>query len=763
MRTKIILLLTILAFGVAYCGRGGPDGFGYTWIDSDEPGGPTFNWIDIKSTGTNLHYRDDNYTLVRLSHPFNYYNIDYDTVTICSNGWIALGTWRTTTAGGYDIPHTTLPNNTIAAFWTDLFPQMSDTGQVYYQDLGDKFVVSYIDIPEYYPTYPKQTFQIILDYRRREIILQYLQVTRLASPGHRARIGWENRDGTDGIQIGIWTQTGGYLHDLLAVRIRAVPVATPPYFNGFANPYEKDFKAVPDSGWEIGFPPISWSALYLGIPSPLYIWGTKMSDMYSNNAEWYLYTPHLDLFDAVYPIMDFWHYYSMQTGLDGGVFEVSTDEGSTWVVIEPENGYPVVMTGGPLAGQRAFSGHSHGWEYCSFDLRPYIGMEIMGRFKFISNATVTDTGWYIDNFGLHNAFGVVKGKVDLRYSDNDSGAEVRVMGTNCCAITDTAGEFFIDSVVVGSHYLQLRCSSYVAVDSIPFTINRFDTIEMYLQMSPIFYFSDFDEDSGGLIPKPIGGWQWGKPEFMVGPENAYSDSFCWGTNLHGDYDDSVNWQLILPVNIRRSPYPVVTFYTWYRFNGEFLNILWDGGNVKVSADSGRTWKLVYPTCNYDGTVSPHNPFIGGEPAFGGVANGDYWRKVLFPLYCVGGESLILIKFEIGSDAAGTEVGWYIDDILVYEDSVAWTMEPAKPKIALDITASPNPFNSSCLIKFSTTTPNASAYIVDLGGRRVKSFGPFTKPDVYRIRWSPKNLPSGVYFLKLVDGTQILTKKIVFMK
>ncbi len=115
-------------------------------------------------------------------------------------------------------------------------------------------------------------------------------------------------------------------------------------------------------------------------------------------------------------LLKFDHKFGMDLGIDGGVLEISKDNGDTWEMISAEsvvvNGYPDQISNCvnncpfPDFFYRdvipAFTGESD-WQSTIVDLSEFMGEEIMIRFRHIS-LTFEDelggTGWFIDDFEL---------------------------------------------------------------------------------------------------------------------------------------------------------------------------------------------------------------------------------------------------------------------------------------------------------------------------------------------------------------------------
>lgn len=78
---------------------------------------------------------------------------------------------------------------------------------------------------------------------------------------------------------------------------------------------------------------------------------------------------------------------------------------------------------------------------------------------------------------------------------------------------------------------------------------------------------------------------------------------------------------------------------------------------------------------------------------------------------------------------------------------------------------PNPFNSSTNIKFDILrTGNSVLEIFDITGKNViTSVNEILKPGTYIIRVDGNNLPTGIYFYKLLSGDFSETKKFVIIK
>ena len=112
----------------------GPDQYGYYIYDSgdfDYILAPEYNWIEIVpnygGSGTNLNLSDygngifDNAIAhVDLPFTFQYYGIEYDEITVCTNGWIAFGHSELESFRNYPVPGPGGPSKMVAAFWDDL-------------------------------------------------------------------------------------------------------------------------------------------------------------------------------------------------------------------------------------------------------------------------------------------------------------------------------------------------------------------------------------------------------------------------------------------------------------------------------------------------------------------------------------------------------------------------------------------------------------------------------------------------------------------
>jgi hypothetical protein len=191
---------------------GGPDQFGYRWIDSRDVDGPIYNWIDISRTGTRLNIVsacDDCSENIGLSFSFPFYQINSQSVFVSSNGYLTLDS-GSGAFSNHPLPAKEMPRNLIAAQFQDLYP--AGGGSIFFQDFGDKAVVQYQDVPDFNGT-GTYDFEIILS-ANGTIDLQY---KRLSGVRNTATIGIQNGLTDDGLLV---AYNSNFLVENLAIRLR---------------------------------------------------------------------------------------------------------------------------------------------------------------------------------------------------------------------------------------------------------------------------------------------------------------------------------------------------------------------------------------------------------------------------------------------------------------------------------------------------------------------------------------------------------------
>ncbi|TKJ42524.1 hypothetical protein CEE37_02220 [candidate division LCP-89 bacterium B3_LCP] len=192
----------------------GPDAYGYTAYDPyDSPEYPTYEWVEISADsggpGTLVPFiNDDQIFRYELPFTFQYYGVEYDTFSVATNGWVAMGIVTEEDYSNSGIPDADGPPNMIAMYWEDLSPQRTNSGKVWiWNDLTEnRVIVEYNHIEQYAPTGAFETFQVILydpvtyptGTNDGRIKVQYKEMSATAQS--EGTIGIENATETDGIQ-----------------------------------------------------------------------------------------------------------------------------------------------------------------------------------------------------------------------------------------------------------------------------------------------------------------------------------------------------------------------------------------------------------------------------------------------------------------------------------------------------------------------------------------------------------------------------------
>jgi hypothetical protein len=207
----------------------GPDSYGY-WAfentDSTYAKRPSYSWIEINPNvgghqynGTLIPLSDysedqDDSEVIPVPFTFRYYGQSFTQITVCSNGWLAMGSQADQVQfRNLPIPGGDGPIGQVAAFWDDL---VLSSGNVYYyyDSSNHRFIVEWSQLRTRVNNALETLEAILYDPAYRptptgdgEILVQYQTVNNVTGASDDidyATVGIESNSQLDGIQYTYW-------------------------------------------------------------------------------------------------------------------------------------------------------------------------------------------------------------------------------------------------------------------------------------------------------------------------------------------------------------------------------------------------------------------------------------------------------------------------------------------------------------------------------------------------------------------------------
>ena len=195
--------------GLGLAARGGPDRYGHAWLDSDEPDGPVYQWIELVGSGTLMQVSGDDVisSPTSIGFTFPFYDSHFTQFTACSNGWISFSA-LSPAFDSHELPSTGAPENLLSVFWANL---VAPAGSMYYRRESGRLIVEWTGLT-LHGGGGSFAFEAIIE-QSGTVTCQYKTLTNANFVGFA---GIQDASRTDGFTI---VGTPGYPRAGMAIRI----------------------------------------------------------------------------------------------------------------------------------------------------------------------------------------------------------------------------------------------------------------------------------------------------------------------------------------------------------------------------------------------------------------------------------------------------------------------------------------------------------------------------------------------------------------
>ncbi|MDD4224297.1 MAG: C25 family cysteine peptidase [Candidatus Cloacimonetes bacterium] len=631
----------------------GPDTYGYVIYDDQDIAYdqcPVYDWVGIApaegGVGNLLAITDayasndegdqvgaDALEVVDLPFPFQFYGIIYDQITVCSNGFIAMGVSENAEFRNYRLPGPMGPNPMVAAFWDDLATHAGGGVYTWFDRNNHAFVIEWYNMKHGYNGSSPETFQIILydqsvhstSLGDGPIKIQWHTFNNINSStstgnhGCYSTIGIEDHTGMVGLEYSYgntYPTAASPLGNQRAIYITNIPIYhyEPHVILGETYINDDNENGVCEPGETIELGVQLQNIGNLTAENPVATLSTDSEQITMVNA-----------------VADYFP-------LDGDGFGVNRTPFIFSVSPDCPNGtvvnFLLTITSGDAVWERNFS------------LR--VDASVLVFESFLINDADTNYNGIIDALETVKLVINVNNHADVQSRDIQatlSTSSLDVIIAEPIIILpliepNAVMQFVFELQFVGTaalgEYVPFQFNTSIS-NGLPLNTN----LMIPYNMSNIF--NDYETNNGGFTSET--GWAWGTPNQVT----PFSGTKLWATGLSGNYPDLVNYILVTPLYALEAG-STLTLQHRYGFENNY-----DGGNVGISTNNGITWSLLTPQGGYTHTSLSG---LNGEPGFSGtIAN---WQPMVFNLSQYAGQQ-VRFRFRMGSDGGTTNIGWFIDN------------------------------------------------------------------------------------------------------